>query len=246
MTLEELVEMLDQYAAKLQVVRHQSPASNELFEALDDLRHLARLFAQSDTRIDYPARAREEVERWRSLETDVRQAGLDGSDYAAARDAVHELLDRFAMTSPPEDGHLGFLRIVRDRFRFLMTEYGFGVASETPASIELSSGDVYVSLACAGDAAGSFHFGPAGDRRTCFWLGDLLFLYGDERYRMFPEELHLATPAEVDRWFSRVAEILKRYGHDVLTNQRDIFRRLADAQRQRDLEYARRMAELHS
>jgi hypothetical protein len=246
MNVQDLVDTLDRYAEKLRGVRYQSSASNELFEAVDDLRHLAHLFVQTDTRIDYPARAREEVERWKLLDVQVREAGLDkAGEYSTARDAVRELLDLFAVTSPPKDGHRGFLRIVRDQFRFLVTEYGFGVTSETPASVELSSPDVHVNLAYAKDAAGSFHFGPASDRSVCFWLADLLFLYGDERYRTFPENLDLSTPDDVDRWFSRVAAILKTYGHDVLTNQPGIFRKLADAQSRRDLEYARRMAELH-
>jgi hypothetical protein len=49
------------------------------------------------------------------------------------------------------------------------------------------------------------------------------------------------TEAEVEDWFGFLAEIFKKYGSPVLANNGDIFRRLADAQAERDAVYGREM-----
>ena len=154
-----------------------------------------------------------------------------------------ELLNHVETVQPPKDGHLGVLRVLRQYFGFLRTEYGFAVADEQPTGVRFSSGAVYLRLEYSNYSRLSCAFGSAARKEAHFWIDDLLFLYRDSRYRTLPQSLKLDTTEDIERWFRFVAEVFRQYGHDLLSDQPGIFDRLEGAQAERDAEYGAAMNE---
>ena len=89
----------------------------------------------------------------------------------------------------------------------------------------------------------SCSFGPESKDGKEFWIGDLLFMYEDRRYRELPQSLVLDTETDVESWFRFIADVFKQYGREVLSNRPGIFDRLAQAQAQRDAEFVAAMNE---
>jgi hypothetical protein len=89
------------------------------------------------------------------------------------------------------------------------------------------------SIACS--------FGPEADQNKSFWIDDLLFMYGDARYRCIPQTVDLRTRKDVEDWFGFVARVLGQYGHGIFSNEPGIFVRLEKAQADRDAEYTAEM-----
>jgi hypothetical protein len=69
----------------------------------------------------------------------------------------------------------------------------------------------------------------------------LLYLHGDERFRLVPQAIHLNNERDVDDWFELVSEVLHQYGDELLRDKPGAFERLANAQPQRDANYVARM-----
>ena len=67
-------------------------------------------------------------------------------EYGPQLNTGGEILEIVGAVQPPSDGHLGFLRVIRQYFRFLQTDYGFAITDEQPTSMRFSSGAVYVEL----------------------------------------------------------------------------------------------------
>jgi hypothetical protein len=88
-------------------------------------------------------------------------------------------------------------------------------------------------------------FGQESTESKYCSIQDLLFLYGDQRYRTLPEKLAMNTEREVGDWFRLVAGIFRQYGREVLRNEPGIFDRLVLAQTQRDKEFITAMNEQH-
>lgn len=164
--------------------------------------------------------------------------------YAPLLNTGGEILRIVEGVQPPSDGHLGFLRIVRECFRFLQTDYDFSIADEQPTSIRFSSGAVYVKLEHSRDPWLSCLFGPELPKKKHFSMYDLLFLNRDERYRTLPEKLAMNSESEVETWFKFLADLFRQYGHEVLSNEPGVFERLAKAQAERDEEYKQEMERL--
>jgi hypothetical protein len=78
-----------------------------------------------------------------------------------------------------------------------------------------------------------------------FWIEDLLYLFGDERYRTIQQQIDLETESKVDSWFTFVASLFRQYGHAILNNSSEALEALARAQIKRDAEYAEEMERLH-
>jgi hypothetical protein len=237
---------LESYLPELQHERSSSGFANDIFEAVDDLRHLGHLILNGDTRVNYPARVQQERELWKLLNDLLpKRSPEDQKRYAPMFEAAEEILQFAESIQLPKDGHLGILRIIREQFGFLQADYRFAIVKEQPIGIRFSSEAVYLELNWAKHHNSSCSFGPESNPTRAFWLDDLLFMYGDPRYRTLPEELALNTESEVESWFKFVADLLKQYGRDVLSNQPGIFDKLAKAQAERDREYTQEMDRLY-
>lgn len=246
MPLQKLVEKLELDLPHLERERSSNGFANDVFEATGDLRALARRVLDHDTRVNYPVRAREEIELWKKL-TDIlqRRSSEEQERYAAIFETAQQILQDVQTVEPPKDGHLSILRIIRDQFGFVQTDYGFAIVNEEPAGIRFSSGKIYLELKWAKKHDSSCSFGRESQTRESFWIDDLLFMHGDQRYRTLPQDLALNTEGDVGKWFKFLADVFKQYGRDVLTNQPGIFEKLAKAQAQRDQEYTQQMDRLH-
>lgn len=196
--------------------------------------------------MNYPERVRGERKLLSKLESILREKPAETqAHYGPLLSTGGEVLQIVGSIQRPKDGHLGFLRIVRECFQFLLADFAFSVTEEEPTRLRFSSGKVYLELACCCDPWMSCQFGPEPSEQEHFWIHDLLYLQGDQRYRTLPEKLTMSTEAEIRDLFLFIADVFKQYGRDVLSNQPGVFDRLVRAQAQRDAEYVAAMNALH-
>jgi len=233
------LDSLDALLPQLEKRRSFSPLANDIFEACDYWSKLGHRALESDTRVNYAARAAGEMPLLEKLQSMLNQQGEDQS----LREALGKgraILSELQSVSPPKEGHLGTLRVIRREFAFLSDD-GFHIVREEPTGIFFSSGAVYLSLEWATTPYLSCEFGPEGTPKRAFGVDDLLYMVHDNRYRTISRELNLDTEAKVQEWFGFLAGVFKRYGRDVLTNRPGIFEELEQAQSQRDREYTQEM-----
>lgn len=240
--LKELVGQLEARLSELERERFLTAFANDVFEAVDYWRNLGRYVLDSNTKVNYPERARNELNLLSKLEGILqKQPPEEQHKYGQLLRTSKELLRSVEQVQPPRDGHLGVLKVIDRYFHFLQTEYNFSIADKQPTGVRFSSGSVYLKLEYIENPPLSCSFGPESEPLRTFWIDDLLFINGDGRYRDLPKELHLGSKQEVERWFAFLADVFKHYGQPVLSNQPNIFSRLAKAQGERDAEYVQEM-----
>src|SRR5947209_3824177 len=127
-SFERLAGELRSSLPELERQRSSSAFANDVFEAVDDLLHLAGYVLEGNTRVNYPARVHQEQQLWKTLTDLLRnRPAEDQQRYARIFGEAEEIL-RFAATIQlPKDGHLGILRIIREQFGFLEMDYGFRI-----------------------------------------------------------------------------------------------------------------------
>lgn len=235
--VDELEEMLPRFAAR----RNEDPLANDCYEAAWYWRDLGRWVIEGNTRVNYPERARSEFMLLAQLrEILAKRTPQEQVEFRRVLDAGEELLHIVAAVPLPKDGHLGFLRIAREQFGFLI-ELGFNVVNEEPTEIRFSSGSVYLEISHSVNPWLSCSFGEDVPDPQSFWIHDLLYLNGDERYKSLPEQLDLNTEASTAKWFAFLAECFRNYGRPILRNEDGALQKIAGAQAKRDREYAREM-----
>jgi hypothetical protein len=245
-SLQKAVSELESHLPELERQRSSDTFANDLFEAAYYWCELGRWVLENNTKVNYPERVRGERELLVKLQEMLENKSPEEQQrYRPLLNIGSEMLRMVGTVQPHRDGHLGFLRVVRECFRFLQTDYSFSMVDEQPTSIRFSSGAVYVKLEHSRDPWSSCLFGPESPQTKHFSISDLLFLNRDERYRTLPEKLVLTTESEVEAWFKFLADIFRQYGRAALRNQPGVFERLAEAQAQRDREYRQRMERLH-
>jgi hypothetical protein len=222
--------------------RGRGPIENDVYEAVSYWLNLGDRAVAGDARVDYRERAHEENSLWAKLRKAIVEKPIDQQDqYLTVLDLSKEVLDRLESIQPNKDGYLGTLKVLRDTFGFLQTDYAFRVTKTSPMGMRYSSGAVYVELQHSEDPTLSCSFGPESEDEISFWLDDLLFLSGDQRYHSLQNHDSPQTEEQVRTWFSYLASIWRQYGGSVLTNRPGIFDRLKEAQARRDLEHAMAM-----
>lgn len=244
--LREDVEVLARHVADLEPQRHSDPFANDVYEAAWYWRDLGNWVLEKNTRTNFPARAREEFALLEQLkEKLVEKSAEEQKEYCPVFETAERILKVVENVEPPRDGHLGILRIIREKFGFLQTDYGFALLKEEPIGVRFSSGEVYLELKWAKKHNSSCSFGPESNLKKSYGIDDLLFMFGDKRYRTLPEDLALNTESDIENWFKFLADVFKQYGHDVLSNRAGIFEKLTKAQAQRDREYTQEMDRLY-
>jgi hypothetical protein len=233
---------LESRLPELEQLRSSDPFANDLYEAAAYWCGLGRWVLEKNTKVNHPERVRGELELLTKLRQGLQnKPAEDQRCYAPILETAHAILRTVQAVQPPRDGHLGVLRVIREHFQFLQTDYDFSIIDTQPTGLRFSSGAVYLRLEHAKDHTLSCVFGPETEPRESFWIDDLLFMNGDTRYRNLPQELRLDTEEEVENWFAFLADVFKQYGHPVLSDEPGIFTRLAQAQAERDAEYVRDM-----
>ncbi|HSY32744.1 MAG TPA: hypothetical protein VLA42_12200 [Verrucomicrobiae bacterium] len=241
-TLKELVEQLEARLPHLERDRFSSVFANDVFEAVDYWRNLGRYVLENNTKVNYPERAQDELELLSKFQALLQEKfPEERQKYVSLFSTSEELLQSVGMAQPREEGHRGFLKITGKHFQFLLSAYNFSVVDTQPTQLCFTSGAVYLELGFIENPSLSCVFGPATDRQQIFWIHDLLFMNGDQRYKDLPQKLSLDTEVDIEPWFGFVAGVFKQYGHPVLSNEPGILGRLSKAQAERDDEYAREM-----
>lgn len=238
-SLRQELGSVESFLPDLKAQRQSTALDNDLFEALAYWSDLGRRAVAGDSRVNYPERAREELALVSRFNQMIQELPSEARlKYLNVLTASRQLLICLERIQPDEDGYLGTLSAIRGEFDFLQSAYNFRIVQAEPTGIRYSSGAVYIELQYSIDPSLSCSFGPEGEREVSFWIDDLLFVAGDERYRTFHSQKTPLTKADVHVWFTYLAGIWKDHGRDVLTNRPGIFDRLAEAQRLRDAEYA--------
>lgn len=246
LSLQELVSQLEQFLPALREGRHADPFSNDVFEAVDDLLELGHRILAADTRTNYPFRVRQEQELWNQLTVMLQRRPPDEvSRYQPIFDDAEQLLLIAQDIKNPKEGHLNFLTIAREKFGFLQTDYGFAIASEEPIRIRFSSDEVYVQVEWAKNYSSSCSFGCESNPNRSFRIDDLLYLYGDSRYKSLPETLVLDSQNAIAQWVEFLASVFRQYGHELLSGRLGICDEFAEAQEARDKEYTQEMDRLY-
>jgi hypothetical protein len=236
--LQNVVSALEAELPQLERQRASDGFVNDLYEAFSYWCDLGHWVLQKNTRVNYPERVRGERELLSKLETILRGKPEEArSKFGPLLSIGKEILQIVEAVQPPKNGHLGFLRIIRECFQFLESDFDFSITDEQPTSIEFTSGTVYLELKCSSDSWMSCLFGPEAAKRKHFAIRDLLFFHSDQRYLTLPAKVPMASESEIEDWFRFVADLFKQYGSEVLSNQPGIFDRLAQAQSQRDAEF---------
>jgi hypothetical protein len=236
MTLDENLAILESRLPELEDRRNAGPLENDIYEAIADCCQLGRLAIENDTRVNFPARAHSENLQFKKLhEFWVAKDQQALERYQPLLNTMHEMIQQIAETPLAPNGHLGVLKTIRKHFGWLAEQFGYTINDEEPTGVNLTAGQVSLELKWATQSSLSFALTRDGARH--FWLEDLLFLYGDGRYRVVPISLDLRTEEDVESWFSFVSDVLRKYGQELLTDQAEAWIRLAAAQSKRDAEY---------
>jgi hypothetical protein len=180
--------------------------AKDVHEAVEYWSHLGRYVLQNDTRVNFPVRAEGQLLSLHRLEEALNNRPTEEQElYKHLFLRSSELLGIIRAVMPPQDGHLGVLRVIRHQFRFLETQYNFAITKEEPTGLRFSSGAVYIHLAYATKSFLSGQFGPEPEGEHFFGITDLLFLHRDNGYQSVPDDLGLKTEGDVERWFAFLA-----------------------------------------
>jgi hypothetical protein len=239
--LRELLGEVEGYLPRLANLRSSNGFANDVYEAAYYWVDLGRWVLDGNTAVNFPVRASHELElldRLAKLSKDKSRE--EQGYYEPLFKVAHQLLTIVSETVPPEEGHLGFLKIVGELFRFV-EDFGFRVVEREPTVLRYSSGAVYLHLECSKNMSIACSFGQESERRRDFWIVDLLFMFGDARYRSIPQMIEMNTRKDVADWFGFIADVFRRDGQGILSNEAGVFERLRKAQDDRDAEYTSEM-----
>jgi hypothetical protein len=221
--------------------------TDDLYDAVSYWLQLSQWLIEDNTKIDYNARASEELLLLEQLENTLSTLPLNEQrQYYALLALSKQVLSTIAQIQMPPNGHMGVLKIIKDRFFFLQNEYGFTISKCTPLGIKYSSGEVYVDIEFAENSSLCCTFGPERNMDQVFWPEDLLYLYKSKEYELFENEQRLNNVDELERRFDLIAGVLHQYGYEVLRNELGIFERLQRAQNERNVIYNKLMDEKES
>jgi hypothetical protein len=240
MTLAGNLAFLESAVLELKADRDSGPLQNDVYEEIEDVCILGRRAVARDTRINYPARAESELMLLQKVRASILTRNENNRErYVNLLNHAEEMIRQIAQIPIPPDGHLGVLRLARSHFDFLFNEFGFTIADQQPTGLVLTRGDVVIEVRCAAQSSLSFSIrrGDLGD----FWIEDLLYMNHDRRFESVPQHLELTDEVAVDVWLQFLSSVLRQYGEKLLTGEPGAFARLAEAQSQRDAEYAAKM-----
>ena len=240
--LQKNLDVLEATLPDLERRRSSNPFANDVYEAAVCWLHLGGWVVEGNTKVNYPTRAKGELKLLSTLRDLLSSKSTDEQrQYGPLFQAAGDILNFVNDVEPPKDGHLGFLRIVREQFGFLQQDYGFSIVDEQPTSIQFTSDKLFVALQYSRDPWMSCSFGSEANEMNSFGVHDLLFLFGDERYRTIPQKLGMGTESDVESWFQFVAEVFRRYGRGLMQGDSTSWAQLARAQARRDEEYVQEM-----
>src|SRR3974390_3119394 len=187
-SLTELVAELESQLPWLAGRSSSDGFAKVVHEAVEYWCHLGTYVLQNDTRVNFPVRSEGQLLWLSKLQQALQSKPAEQQElYGPIFATSSQLLRVIKAVVPPKDGHLGFLKIIRNHFRFLQTEYNFAITGEEPTILRFSSGAVYLHLECIEKLFLSCRFGPEPETDHSLGIRDLLVLYCDEMYRTLPD-----------------------------------------------------------
>ena len=234
--IEHKVEALAAIAAKLKPLRNDTPLANDMFEAAADWADFGRMQIEKpeEENWDLTGRMRQEEELIASLRDYYGKQMYENPDYATVMEIGAYLIETCKYRKIHPDGWNGILRVLRDTFAFLTSEFGLKSGSDFDGAYEYRSERVGVSLGLPYRIHSSCYVKKISDPSLSFELEDLLFMGGVSTSLALPPGQEFTTEADVQAWFTTVADILRRHGSDVLADRPGAFERLAQASAERD------------
>ncbi len=233
--IEDITE-LAVLAAKLKPYRNYKPIVNDMFEAADDWKNFGQIQFERvpEERWDLTGRMQQEEELLERLRSFYGEAIDRDPDFARIMELGARMIAACKQRKVDPDGWLGIVKVLRRTFGFLASEFGMRPGPGLDGLFDHASDRVSVSLRLPD------HFGSSCYvKQTCnpsdeFDLEDLLFMDGVSASLALPAEQEFTTEAEVQAWFTTVADILRRHGSDVLADKPSAFERLAQASAERE------------
>ncbi len=234
--IEHEVEALAALAAKLRPLREDTPLANDMFEAAADWANFGQMQIEKpeEENWDLTGRMQQEEELLASLEDYYGKQMYGNPDYARVMEIGASLIAACKQRKIHPDGWKGILRILRDTFAFLTSEFGMRPGSGTEGVFEYASERVEVSFRLPNHHDSCCRLTRASDPSRRFELEDLLFMDGVSASLALPPGQEFTTEADVQAWFTTVADILRRHGSDVLADRPGAFERLAQASAERE------------
>ena len=240
----QCIDVLVALAAKLEPGRNDSGIVNDVFEAAEDWKGLGRLVLE-DKGYDIAGRLKQEVESLEGLRN-FYGAELDQNpDFARVMELGAQMIAAAKQYEPPRDGYLGAVRIIRQTFAFLQTEFGLVPGQAHGMSWNYASDRVCVHLSLPNRISSWCQLKRPNDPSYGYELEDLLFMGGRSVSLALPPGQMIASEADVQAWFTTVADILRQYGSDVLADRPGAFERLAQAAAKRERRYVEECERLY-
>ncbi len=243
-TIAQDIEILAALSAKLEPDRWDSAIVNDLFEAAEN----SKQFGQSlldDRGYDIPGRVQMEIELLDDIRSYYGAELEENPDYVSVMEAVERMIAAGKRYKPPPDGYLGSEKIVRETFAFLQSEFGLAPGPYAGMDWDYASDRVCVHLALATEFGSKCRIAQASDPSTDYYLEDLLFMGGRSVSLALPPGQAITTEADVQAWFTTVADVLRQYGSDVLADRPGAFERLAKAAAERERLYVEECERLY-
>ena len=244
--IEHEIETLAALAAKLRPLRNDMPIINDMFEAADDWKNFGQIQLERvpEERWDLTGRMQQEEELLGRLRRFYGEAIDRDPDFARIMELGARLIAACKQRKVDPDGWLGIVKVLRQTFGFLASEFGMRSGPGLDGLFDHASDRVSVRLRLPD------HFGSSCYvKQTCnpgeeFDLEDLLFMDGVSTSLALPEGQEFTTEADVQAWFTTVADILRRHGSDVLADRPGAFERLAQAAAERERLYVQECEQL--
>lgn len=204
--------------------------------------HIADWMLSENERVDYQQIARLESENIvfmreekngdPSLTEEIKTDVLKSAEY---------IVRMAGQRVPSPFGYLGFLRIVKEKFDFLMHVECMRIAVESSDRIVFASEASSIDIGFPRVRYSCFNFIMDQSGEEPPQLEDLLFAFGDREFTDLAEGLNPQSESELEHWFERAALAFKLYGRVVLDNKPGAKEWLIEAQRSRDLDYIARL-----
>ena len=230
------VDVLVALAAKLEPLRNDTPLVNDMFEAAADWANFGQMQVEKpeEENWDLTGRMQQEEELIASLKDYYGKQMYENADYARVMEIGAHLIATCKQRRTHPDGWNGILRVLRDTFAFLTSEFELKPGSGFDGAFDYTSDRVSVMLGLPDHLGSSCYIKQISDPSLDFAIENLLFMDGISTSLALPPGQEFTTEADVQAWFDTVADILRRHGSDVLADKPGAFERLAQASAERD------------
>ncbi len=211
-----------------------------MFEAADDWHGFGESLLHADPEYNLTGRMDQEIEFYGKLQSHWADALLSNPDYGRIMALGAQLIAEARKRKYHPDGYKGSLRILREAFAFLTTDYGFQPGEGHQGLFNYWSPHLHIELGFprndpsipSKDVGCWLNY--LGNPKDRFWPEEILWMAGQPESVLEPPLEPLNTEAAIQAWFTKLADVLRNYAADQLGNKPGAFLRLAAAQAERE------------